>query len=302
MAQIKGDLILILVTLAAAFGWLCSQQILLEAAPMQFMAIRFILAGGLLGLILYPQLAAMNRQQWLTAISLGLFFAIAMLAWVKGLSMSKHLGESAFICSLAVVFVPVAGRIVYGTKFPLFMLWPLLLAVLGLAALALDGDIHFEPSQLYLLLSAVILSGQFVMTAKHSTLMPPMALAAIQMFMVGSVCAVLAVFTEGVEFTWSESTWQWLWASIVIASLLRFALQNYAFKHTSANNAGMIMILEPMWTALLGAAYLEETLEPNQWVGCTLIFAAILVYQMIRFFLWRKLVNPPATENLESVG
>jgi drug/metabolite transporter (DMT)-like permease len=93
-----------------------------------------------------------------------------------------------------------------------------------------------------------------------------------------------------------------LWASIVIASLLRFALQNYAFKHTSANNAGMIMILEPMWTALLGAAYLEETLEPNQWVGCTLIFAAILVYQMIRFFLWRKLVNPPATENLESVG
>ncbi len=290
MVKLKGDLLLVLVTLAAAFGWLCSQQILQQAAPLQFMAVRFILAGLLLGGLLYKQLVSMNRQQWLAAVASGGLFAVAMVAWVHGLALSKHLGESAFICSLAVVFVPLAGRIIYGTSFPRFMLLPLALAVMGLAALALDGDIHFEASQLYLLLSAVILAGQFVVTVKYSGLMPPMALASVQMFMVGIVCAVLAVFFEGVRFTWSDQTWHWLWASILVASLLRFALQNYAFKFTQANNAGMIMILEPMWTALLGAAYLGETLAFNQWVGCSLIFTAILVYQSIRYYLWRQLV------------
>lgn len=291
MVKLKGDLLLVLVTLAAAFGWLCSQQILQEAAPLQFMAVRFTLAGLLLGGLLYKQLMSLNRQQWIAAIGSGGLFAVAMVAWVNGLALSKHLGESAFICSLAVIFVPLAGRIIYGTKFPLFMLIPLLLAVLGLAALALDGDIHLEASQLYLLLSAVILAGQIVVTVKYSGLMPPMALASVQMFMVGIVCGVLAVMTEGVTFSWSDQTWHWLWASILVASLLRFGLQNYAFKFSQANNAGMIMILEPMWTALLGAAYLGETLAFNQWVGCTLIFLAILVYQGIRFYLWRSLVN-----------
>lgn len=291
MAQLKGDFLLVLVTLAAAAGWLFSQQVLQEITPQLFMAVRFLTAGILLSLFLNKQLRGFSRQQWCMAIFLGFILALPMVAWVKGLAVSKHLGESAFICSLAVVFVPFAGRIIYATKLLAIQLIPLLFSIAGLAALAFEGGFNVEASQLYLLLAAVIFSAQFVMTAQHTSTIPPMALAAIQMLVVGIVTAVMALLTEPLVYTWSASTWNWLIASITVASLLRFALQNYALKFTSANNAGMVMVLEPVWTAILGGWYLGQTLAPNQWLGCGLIFMAIMIYQCLRYWQWRKILK-----------
>lgn len=52
------------------------------------------------------------------------------------------------------------------------------------------------------------------------------------------------------RFDWGMEAWRRLLATCFFTSLLRFARQLYALKFSSATNAGMILVLEPVWTTL----------------------------------------------------
>lgn len=271
------------VALFAAFGWLFSQQALQSFTPFWFLALRFLTAGLIVSLIGIKTLSSLTIRQWWVALRLGCLMAVALLLWVTGLSHSKHLGESAFLASLAVIYVPIMGRFIYGTKITRSLMIPLALAILGLIVLMLKNGFSLEPSQVYLLVAAVIFASHFVITANVVRTMPAIVITATQMTCVGLVALVMALITEPMlELAVGKAAWQWMIWSIFVASLMRFAIQTYAMKLTSANNAGMILVLEPVFTVLIAAWYLGESLSFNQWLGCGLIFSAIVVYQYLR--------------------
>lgn len=278
------------VALFAAFGWLFSQQALQYFTPFWFLALRFLSAGIVISVIAWRTLASLSRAQWSVCIKLGLVMGIALLLWITGLSYSSHLGESAFITSLAVIYVPIIGRFIYGTKITRSLLLPLLLAIAGLATLMLKNGFSVEKSQFYLLIAALIFASHFVVTANVVRSMPAVAITATQMLSVGMVALVMALFNEPLlRIDVGMLAWQWMVWSIFVASLFRFAIQTYAMKLTSANNAGMILVLEPVFTVLIASWYLDETLSPNQWIGCGLIFGAIVVYQYLRLMETRTI-------------
>ncbi|MGH1374460.1 MAG: DMT family transporter [Cellvibrionaceae bacterium] len=281
--NIKGDMLMVSVALFAAFGWLFSQQALLSFSPFWFLALRFLSAGIIVSIIGYKALSTLSLKQWWIALRLGFLMAVALLLWVTGLSHSKHLGESAFIASLAVIYVPIMGRFIYGTKITRSLLVPLVLAIVGLIVLMLKNGFSLETSQIYLLVAAVIFASHFVVTANVVRSMPAIVITATQMTCVGLVALVMALVTEPMlNLSVGIVAWQWMVWSIFVASLMRFAIQTYAMKLTSANNAGMVLVLEPVFTVLIASWYLNESLALNQWIGCGLIFSAIVVYQYLR--------------------
>lgn len=296
--RVRGDLVLVLVTIIAAFGWLFSRKVLdFDVPPSLFIGVRFLLAGVVLGLLFQRTIRGLSRAQLKIAAATGSLFGVAMLLWIQGLYYSSHLGEAAFISSLSVVMIPVIGRLVFGDRIAATLLIPLLMALGGMALLTLGDQIRLELSQLFLLSSACLFALQLVLTARYVSTIPAMGLAAVQMTSVGVVGCVAGVVAAGVNgeairFDWGMEAWLWLLASCFLTSLLRFALQMYALKFSSATNAGMILVLEPVWTTLLAAVLLGEMMAANQWTGCGLIFAAIVVFQLISL---RKR-RPPAPQ------
>tara|TARA_B100000446_G_scaffold84832_1_gene80154 strand:+ start:33766 stop:34707 length:942 start_codon:yes stop_codon:yes gene_type:complete len=290
--EFKGDLLMVSVALFAAFGWLFSQQALQSFSPFWFLALRFLSAGIVVSIVAWRTLASLSIAQWSVCLRLGFVMGVALLLWVTGLSHSRHLGESAFIASLAVIYVPIIGRFIYGTKITRSLLFPLLLAITGLATLMLKNGFSVEKSQLYLLIAALIFAAHFVVTATVVRSMPAVAITATQMLSVGVVALVMALINEPLQnMDVGMVAWQWMVWSIFVASLLRFAIQTYAMKLTSVNNAGMILVLEPVFTVLIASWYLDETLSFSQWIGCGLIFSAIVVYQYLRLLETRSLVS-----------
>lgn len=285
--RVRGDLVLVLVTILAAFGWLLSKKVLdFAVPPFLFIGVRFLLAGLVLGAIFHGTVRSLSTAQVKIAAATGSLFGLAMLLWVQGLFYSSHLGEAAFISSLSVVMIPVMGRLVFGDRIAPALLIPLLMALSGMALLTLGDQIRLELSQLFLLGSALLFALQLVLTARYVSTIPAMGLAAVQMTSVGAVGCVAGVIAAGVNgeairFDWGMEAWLWLLASCFFTSLLRFALQIYALKFSSATNAGMILVLEPVWTTLLAAVFFAEVMAPNQWAGCGLIFTAIVVFQLI---------------------
>ena len=58
---------------------------------------------------------------------------------------------------------------------------------------------------------------------------------------------------------------------------LRFLLQLLGQSLTTPSHAALIMMLEPVWTALAAAWWFGETMSALQLVGCGLIFMALVV-------------------------
>jgi drug/metabolite transporter (DMT)-like permease len=163
--HLKADLLLIIVTLLAAAGWIFSKEALQGLPPILFIGIRFLLAGSVLALLGQKSFSKLSAKGLKRSLMTGAVFAAAMVCWIMGLFNTKHIGEGAFITSTAVVLVPIMARWVFG-EHPALSTWLALpIALTGLAFLSLDlsgnNGLHLETSQIFFLSAAVIFSLHF---------------------------------------------------------------------------------------------------------------------------------------------
>ncbi len=276
-SHLKADLMLFAVTLLAALGWLFSKEALGGLPPLLFIGTRFLLAGGVLAMLGWRQLAQLNRSQCLQSIGVGALFAIAMGLWVMGLFHTTHVGEGAFIASLGTVLVPVVAAAIFKDRPPLTTWIALPLAVCGFALLSLDRGFQVEPGQWFFLAAAVVFALLFNFTSRVVDTVPAWPLTAIQLVVVGVVLLPVSALLEVWPQEVAGPIWGWLLASAFIATALRFLVQVAAQGMTTPSHAALIMMLEPMWTALLAAFWFAERMTAGQLAGCALIFFALLL-------------------------
>lgn len=293
-AELQADIALVMVTLLAAAGWIFSKEAIVYFEPFTFVSLRFCGAGLVLGLIGWKAMQRLSAAEFQQSGIVGCCFGAAIAFWVMGIHHGTHLGVGAFLNSLGVVLVPlVAG--VMGDQISMAVKGALLLALAGLSCLMLDNEFAFGWGEASYLASAAIFAVTFVLNSRAAANTSPLALTAIQLFIVGTVSLPLALIFENMRLPdWQSpeaSAWGWLLAGILIATCLRFFLQTWGQSKTSASAAAIILIAEPVWSALLAAAWFGEVMTAVQLLGCGLIFSALIVSrwtavrQMVRAIL-----------------
>lgn len=274
---LKADLLLLVVTLLAAAGWLFSKEALVDMPPLLFIGIRFLLAGTTLCVVGRNGLSMLSRADWWVGIRMGALFGVAIMLWVSGLFHGPHVGEGAFICSLGVILVPVTAALFFKEK-PAPITWVAIpVAMLGLACLSLKNGLTLAAGQWFYVAAACVFSFHFILNARVVAQVPALLLTAIQLTVVGILALTCSSLLEAWPTSILPSTWGWLLASVLIATSLRFFLQTYAQGMASASHAAVIMVLEPVWTSLIGIFWFDETMDNWQFVGCGLIFTALMI-------------------------
>ncbi len=285
---LKADFILIIVTLLAAISWMFSKEAVNEMPPLLFIGSRFLLAGLFLALFSKRSLIGLNPKQWLASAQVGILFGLSMCLWIFGLFHAKNLGEGAFITSIASILVAPISYFIFKAKVEKSNWIALPISFFGLALLGLENGFHPEASQLFFLGAAVLLSLTFILNGRAAARMSAAALTAISLSFVGIMGIIISAATE----TWPEaatsSMLQWLVLSALIGTAARFLLQTYAQGLTTPSHAAVIMILEPIWTALIAAAWFNERMSNLQLIGCSLIFAALLINRWSSVQAWFK--------------
>jgi len=291
----KSDLLLMLVTVLAAISWMFSREAVMLMPPLMFMALRFLIAGTMLVPFAWNQLRAMNRAQYIRSMRVGLVFGIAMSFWVTGLSLTSHVGESAFLVSLGVVLVPVIARFVFSEAQPLSTWIALPVATSGLAFLSLENGFRPEPGQIFFIIAAAIFALFYTLNTRAANTrndinrrgnavekprVPALALTTVALLTVAAVTGSLSLLTEipdmaAVDFT--GTLWMWILASAVIGTAGRFLVQTVAQSLSSHSHGVVILVVEPIWVALIAMAWFGESMSSAQLMGCTLIFAALLI-------------------------
>ena len=281
--------LLVLVTIIAAGGWLFSKEALEGMPPLFFLGTRFFLAGVVL-LVFYPKglKSLMPAKMAASTLALGLLMSVALVTWILGLSASEHLGEGAFINSLGFIFIPVLGRVLFKDKIALSHWLSLPVAIVGLSFLSLDSGFAPRMEQLYFLASSSLIALHFTLVSRFASHAPAIALAGVQLVIVGIVGIIVSASIETWPEQFSASIVSWFLASTLIATSLRFSLQTFAQGLAPASHVALIMILEPIWTALFASFWFAESMSVSQLFGCALIFSALLIS---RWQWCRKILN-----------
>lgn len=273
----KAELILVLVTILAGFGWIFSKEALAGLPPLFFMGVRFIIAGFVLFLAGQKYFRGLDWKDLKQASLVGVVMGITMLFWVMGLDQSSNLGVGAFITSLGVVLVPLVARFMFKERPPMSIWVALPFAIVGLGFLALNNGLNFEFSHLFFLGAAIGSAFQLNFLSRSSMRMHVLVLTAIQLSVAGLLLLCLSLITETLPHSVSIGVAGWFLASTLVATSLRFLLQTYGMSLTPVSHAAVIMNLEPVWTAIFAVIWFSEAMGVGQVFGCSLVFVAMLV-------------------------
>ncbi len=306
----SADLLFVAVTLLAAISWIFSKEAVAIMPPLLFMSARFLIAAILLALLARRQLRVLTIASLCRCAKVGVVFGAAMSLWVLGLTASSHVGEAAFLVSLAVVLVPVIARLIFKEAVPQSTWVALPIACCGLALLSLNQELKLEAAQLLLLAAASFFAIYFNLNARaanpisqtgrdglirNTPQVPVLVLTTLVLMIVAIVTGIFSAFTESWEIgklVASPMVWMWVMLSATIGTAMRFYIQTYAQSLSPYSNGVVIMVLEPVWTALIAALWFKESMSVIQLVGCLLIFLALLVnrWRAVQLFL-RQIVS-----------
>lgn len=283
---LRADLLLLLVTVLAASGWIFSKEALNGMPPLLFIGSRFLLAGLILAAFCLPRLLRLSAADLGIIVGVGLLFSGAIGFWILGLHHSHHLGESAFINSLGILLVPVMAKLLFGDRPPRSTWIALPVALAGFGLLSLNAGFRVEPGQWLIVCSAVLFSLLINANSRVVRRIPALPLTTLQLGVVGVALSLASLISEPWPARLGADTLGWLAASVLLASTLRFFLQIHAQGLTTPSHAAVILMLEAVWTAMLAALWYRETMTLLQLAGCGLIFLALLIN---RWYWVRKL-------------
>jgi drug/metabolite transporter (DMT)-like permease len=185
---------------------------------------------------------------------------------------------SAFITYMLVVFVPlISFATTRRAPHPLTLVG-VGLAVAGLVLLTGGADTGFGRGEVLTLGCAMAFAAHLVFLGGVATRHDPVRLTTVQLATVGLVCLVPALVRGGFDFDGGA-----LAAAAftgVFATAVAFLAMVWAQRVVSPSRAAIILLLEPVFAALL-SALVDEPLTAATIAGGALILIAVLLAEVV---------------------
>lgn len=212
-------------------------------------------------------------------LPLVLIFAVSSLLqqWALRLTSVIHAG---FLTGLYVIFVPALEVLILRRAAHPLIWAAALLALAGTWFLGGGfGSLSFGDG--LVIVSAIGYAGQILLMERFTVASGRPVAAALGQSL---ACLVLGSALGGVvgPLHWADvhACWPELFYGGVISGGLAFLLQALCQRHTGATEAAVMLMAEALFAALFAALILHERLSQAGWLGCALLFAALVLAQL----------------------
>lgn len=189
-------------------------------------------------------------------------------------------GKAGFVTALYIVIVPMIGIFLH-KKMPLRMWLFIAIALAGFWLLCIKQDIGISSGDLLVFFGAIFF-------AVHITIIDyfnqkntdGVLMSCIQFFTAGLLMLIcMFIFEKPTIPNIMGAGGTILYAGILSCGVA-YTLQILGQKHTNPTLATMLMSLESVFAALSGWLILGEKLSIKEFIGCILIFAAVILAQL----------------------
>lgn len=293
----KGNLLL----LTAAIVWGCSlvaQKAGLEhLGPFWFTALRCLLGG----LVMIPIVFFMEKKKQQefdmsdeeaglvqkyekkeavkAAICCGTLVGILIMFQQFGLPYTT-VGKAGFITALYILITPIIG-IFLGKKTTKVLWIGVAIGLVGMYMLCLYEGIQAITLGDVMMLGSAFFCSVHLHTIDHFVKkVDPVKLTCSQFIVAGIICIVPAVIFENISWkALTDCALPLMYAS-VFSCAVGYTLQTVGQKSTSPNMACLLLSLETVFALFAGWIFFGEVLSGHEYIGCTLMFAAIMISQL----------------------
>ncbi|MBB3315855.1 drug/metabolite transporter (DMT)-like permease [Rhizobium sp. BK181] len=285
MTRIQANLLLLLAAAIWGGGFVAQSTAMKAIGPFWFIGLRFMIAAvAVLPFILFearkaPVATAPRHLKLYLLTGLALFGGAATQQ--IGLQTTT-VTNSSFITGLYVVIVPLIA-VVFLRRSPHWIIWPgALMAVSGIYLLSGGQLSALTTGDLLTVVCAIFWAGQITLAGiTVSETGRPLALSTAQFAVTGACALAVAVVSEPIS-------WAAIWAAApeilyvgIFSSGVAFSLQIIGQRYTTPSQAAIFLSAEALFGASLGALLLGETMPPLGYIGCALMFTAMLLVEVV---------------------
>ena len=278
--RLKADLLLLLVAVLWGSGFVFMRHAAGHGTLFLLNGSRFLL-GGLLLLPFTRLRGAFNQSNILYVCLAGFALFCASLFQQAGL-VTTTAGNAGFITSLYVVIVPILLWLLWRERPASLIVTGLaiLLAITGGFLLSTGGSFRIRTGDVLILICSFFWAMHVIVVGKGQEKINPLPFALGQFLVCGMLNLVTGVLVEHPTGGQLLFVLPAILYTGVFSVALGFTFQVIAQKHTSPNDAALILCLESVFAAFFGAIFLHEALLPVQLTGCALILIALVLVQI----------------------
>lgn len=220
-----------------------------------------------------------TKKLLLGGLICGIALCVASNFQQMGIEQST-VGKSAFITALYIVLVPLMG-LFFKKKVPAKVWLGVILATIGLYLLCMKNEaLVLSTGDIYLLLCAFFFTIQITAIDYFAPNMDGVALSIVEFFVTGVLSGIGMLFTEVPSWSQISAAAIPLLYTGILSSGVAYTFQIIGQQHLSASVASLIMSLESVFATLAGWLILKEVLSTQELIGCSLVFAAVILSQI----------------------
>ena len=214
----------------------------------------------------------------LGSLCCGTLLALASNLQQLGLSDTSA-GKAGFITALYVVLVPVFA-IALKKKAPAQVWLGCVIAVAGLYLLCIQGDFSVQLGDFYVFLCAIVFAFHILCVDHFVQKVDGVLLSCGQFLVVALWSGLGMLFFEEPSLPNILQCVPALLYVGVFSSGIAYTLQILAQKDSDPTVVTILLSLESVFSVLAGALILGDRLSNREYVGCALMFAAVILAQV----------------------
>ncbi len=254
-----------------------------------FTGIRFLLgAASLIPVILVfekkeAQKEFHNEKQKITLTSgliAGAVLFIASALQQIGIEITQSAGKASFLTGLYTVIVAVLG-IFFGRKTTANVWMGVFLAVVGMFLVCINEKWQISFGDLILIMGAFFWAFHILVIDRFVDKIYSLRFACAQFTFCGILGVIIAIFFEEITISGLMGALVPILYGGVLSVGVAYTCQIIGQKNADPTYASIILSTESMFGAIGGAIILNETMLPRGYLGCALIFAGVIVSQLV---------------------
>ncbi len=294
-----ANLLLLLAGAIWGMGFVAQETAMDDMGPMLFIGLRFLLAG----IVVLP-LAIREQRRSTARFGFSQFrrLSIVGIAFFLGITLQQigitgtTVTNAGFLTALYVVMVPLI--LFFALREPQsVIIWPAAaLMIAGIFLLSAGEMGTFTWGDGFVISSAVFWALHVILTRKIGLASgTPVTMATLQFLICGGLGLSGHFLASHVFYTEPAASIPVIFEALpeilyagIFAGAFAFTLQAVGQQYTSAAAAAILLSSESLFAALFGAIFLAERLAMSGYLGCGMIFSAILIVELRSAFSRRR--------------
>lgn len=285
----RGNLFLFMAALIWGCALVAQKAGMDHLGPFGFTAIRCTMGGlVLLPLIWYldrkkssedREKEASGKETLIGSVCCGIVLTSLILFQQFGLPYTT-VGKAGFITALYILLTPVMG-IFLGKKAGRNLWIGVVIGLAGMYMLCLfEGVSGLTFGDLMMLCAAVMAAAHIHVIDHFVQKIDPVKLSAYQFIVAGLLCVVPMFIFEDISVeAILDCAVPILYAGLISCGL-GYTFQVVGQKATDPSLASLILSLETVFSLLAGWVFFKEILTVPEYIGCALMFIAIIISQL----------------------